>query len=355
MEAGSGAQGGNAAAKRAAQAATKVYVLWDLDNKYPVVLDHYRVVDNLRGALKRFGKVVEIQAFGNHHTFNYVPPLWEAAQGEEDFEHPLDADVDPDEPLRCPLCGAKQKSPEKLAKHFQQLHQREHNKRVRNNPKANKYLKSDKAQRYRAAATVALPSRKKGYDLKGILAQCGVGVTAVPMGRQSADQALERYATATLLSRRQPGAGLPATRGAGAKAGSKVQQGKVPGANGGKMVGGRLAAEEQDHGEEELPGPWDDVDEAAWRELWQDDGEWGEMGEDEEGDQEDLGYGSGDGRMRAELPMSMQGVLALVSDDHGFESLLKLFRQQGWLTVVVSNTPFKEAHVRVAWARVVDL
>lgn len=162
------------------------------------------------------------------------------------------------------------------------------------------------ACRYRAAATVALPSRKKGYDLKGILAQCGVGVTAVPMGRQSADQALERYATATLLSRRQPGAGLPATRGAGAKAGSKVQQGKVPGANGGKMVGGRLAAEEQDHGEEELPGPWDDVDEAAWRELWQDDGEWGEMGEDEEGDQEDLGYGSGDGRMRAELPMSMQ-------------------------------------------------
>ncbi len=62
-------------------------------------------------------------------------------------QHPLDAHVDPDEPLRCPLCGAKQKSPEKLAKHFQQLHQREHSKRVRNNPKAKKYLKSDKAQR----------------------------------------------------------------------------------------------------------------------------------------------------------------------------------------------------------------
>ncbi len=55
------------------------------------------------------------------------------------------------------------------------------------------------------------------------------------------------------------------------------------------------------------------------------------------------------------LPASPKGVLALVSDDHGFESLLKLFSQQGWLTVVVSNTPFKEAHVRVAWARVVDL
>ncbi len=156
------------------------------------------------------------------------------------------------------------------------------------------------ACRYRDAAAAALPSRKKGYDLKGILAKCGVRVTAVPMGRQSADQAMERYATATLLLGRQPGAG--------AKGGSKGQQGKVPGARGGKVVAGRMAAEEQEEGEEELPGPWDGVDEEAWRELWQDDGEREEVDEDEEEDEEDwgYGYGYGGGRMREELPMSLR-------------------------------------------------
>ncbi|GLI66507.1 hypothetical protein VaNZ11_010340 [Volvox africanus] len=53
-------------------------------------------------------------------------------------------------------------------------------------------------------------------------------------------------------------------------------------------------------------------------------------------------------------PSSSPPVLVLVSDDHGFESLLKLFSSAGWRTVTVSNTEFKNAKERIPWLAVLN-
>lgn len=48
-----------------------------------------------------------------------------------------------------------------------------------------------------------------------------------------------------------------------------------------------------------------------------------------------------------------QPVLCVVSDDHGFEDMLKLFKQRGWRAIVMSCTSFKNADVRIDWDNVV--
>ncbi|GFR43245.1 hypothetical protein Agub_g4306 [Astrephomene gubernaculifera] len=172
-----------------------VYVLWDLDNKYPVTLDHASVVQDLRNQLQRFGQVAEITAFCNYQTLNHVPELWEEAQ-EMGMMHPLDHMHDEDE-LRCPLCGNKFKSEDKLERHFKQLHEREHGKRMRNSWAVKRYVKSEKFERYRNARNVVLPKRR-GFGLEDILKLAGVAVQPVQMGPQKADVALEQHARGLL-------------------------------------------------------------------------------------------------------------------------------------------------------------
>ncbi|KAG2502159.1 hypothetical protein HYH03_000646 [Edaphochlamys debaryana] len=252
-----------------------VHVLWDLDNKYPLVLDHAGLVERMRSRLRPFGRVASIDAFCNYNTLHYVPQLWEAAQ-EAGMKHPL-LDDQPQE-LRCPLCGQRQRDEAALRKHFEQLHAREHRKRQGTQPAhARRYAKTEKAGRYGQAAREVL-RRRRGYDLEGILGAAGVAVHAVQMGPQRADVALEAAAMELLRSVQVP------TAAQGAEEGWDVPE-----------AGGTFDPTEA---EPALGGP----------------------------------------------------VLALVSDDHGFEHLLRLFGRRGWGTVVVSNTGFQHAGERVAWS-----
>eukprot|EP00879_Flechtneria_rotunda_P018022 GHRR01018888.1.p1 GENE.GHRR01018888.1~~GHRR01018888.1.p1 ORF type:complete len:198 (+),score=41.11 GHRR01018888.1:42-596(+) len=101
--------------------------------------------------------------------------------------------------LRCPLCGRRCSSVEQLNKHFKQLHQREHQKRL-NAPKktARKYHESTKAQRYREANhQVGLPRANgaghKGQALRLLLAKEGVRFVEVQLGRQAVDNAIVEH------------------------------------------------------------------------------------------------------------------------------------------------------------------
>ncbi|GLC36828.1 hypothetical protein PLESTF_001306600 [Pleodorina starrii] len=253
--------------------AASVYVFWDLDNKYPETLDHAGMLGRLREMLRAYGKVVEIRAYANYHTLNYVPEIWEEAMTRGMEAPGPDAGQ---QGLRCPVCGAKLANEDKLRSHFRQLHQREHAKKLAHRPSAEKYSKSDKFARYQSAAHKVL-APKRGYDLAGILRRLGVTVWAVPMGKQKADVVLQREAV-ELLERER-------------------------GKRADKEVGGKKEARK-----EEAEGP-----------------------------------------LEAEKPPS---VFVLMSDDHGFEMLLKLFAMAGWRALVVSNTPFKNAEQRLAWSNV---
>ncbi|GIL67586.1 hypothetical protein Vafri_20954 [Volvox africanus] len=59
--------------------AAPVYVFWDLDNKYPETLGLRGLIDNMRKMLHQYGEVVEIRAYANYHTLNFVPDIWQEA------------------------------------------------------------------------------------------------------------------------------------------------------------------------------------------------------------------------------------------------------------------------------------
>ncbi len=53
----------------------QVHVFWDWDNKYAVHTPPAELVANLRAALQPVGEVAGICAYGNTHTFAWVPPV----------------------------------------------------------------------------------------------------------------------------------------------------------------------------------------------------------------------------------------------------------------------------------------
>lgn len=279
-----------------------VYVYWDLDNKYPKVVDFEGVVGSLSAALAQYGEVHAVRAYCNYRTLNFVPDVWEEAEAMG-LQHPLAADEPPDG-LRCGLCGRRFRDPGALQKHFKQLHEREHDKRAWNGggkgQRRNiKYLKSDKADRYFAARRDALPRKVRGFDLEGILTKLGVHVTATQMGPQTADVALERDAMGLMrwirrVRQRSKGAGDEG----GEEGGKEEAEAAEPVAGGGH--GGRPQGQQQ--------------------------------------------------RPQLQLPRpGQQLILCVVSDDHGFEPLLKAARQDGWNTVVVATTAFQNADVWLSW------
>ncbi|GFR44233.1 hypothetical protein Agub_g5424, partial [Astrephomene gubernaculifera] len=172
-----------------------VYVFWDLDNKYPLVLDHRRLVERLRteaAALGGGGRVAEVRAYCNFRTLNIVPELWQQAV-RGGMQHPLRHKGTG--ACRCPLCGHRASSPQ-LQRHFKQVHMREHSKILRSGhkPSIRKYRNSSKFKKVLLAQQEVQFRKLRGYDLQGLLAAAGVAVRAVDMGRQRADEQLQQEA-----------------------------------------------------------------------------------------------------------------------------------------------------------------
>ncbi|GAX78839.1 hypothetical protein CEUSTIGMA_g6277.t1 [Chlamydomonas eustigma] len=102
--------------------------------------------------------------------------------------------------LNCTLCGRKFKSVADLSKHFKQLHEREHKKKMGSgSPKRlRKYLESDKAERYHEAAGESAggdKSRKRvqsGLSLKLLLLKLYISLQDVAQMDQAADIALTK-------------------------------------------------------------------------------------------------------------------------------------------------------------------
>ncbi|GIL67584.1 hypothetical protein Vafri_20954 [Volvox africanus] len=265
--------------------AAPVYVFWDLDNKYPETLGLRGLIDNMRKMLHQYGEVVEIRAYANYHTLNFVPDIWQEAmlRGVEA------EDARAEEALRCPLCGVTVRGPEsKLRTHFRQLHQRQHEKQLAHKPAAKKYMQSDALARYQKAAEGVLSAKRRGYGLEGILSGLNVKVRPVPQGPQKADVLLQGEAVELLKETER--------RGAVSAASAPATSSAAPSASTSTSTPPRGP-----------PPP----------------------------------------------PSSSPPVLVLVSDDHGFESLLKLFSSAGWRTVTLSNTEFKNAKERIPWRNVV--
>lgn len=179
-----------------------MHVAWDLDNKKPLDWsDIPEVVGKLRESLSLVGRVVSISAWGNRSTFDWVEGDNALAREEEREQLEMllgEEGLLEQDPLRCTLCGRRCKSLDALQKHFKELHQREHRKRLGpgkggSQERAKEYLASDQADRYYQAYNSAGMSKKlsrKGRALKALLSQLGVKVKEVSPGKDVADKAL---------------------------------------------------------------------------------------------------------------------------------------------------------------------
>lgn len=176
-----------------------VSVFWDLDNKPPTTSPYHAALF-LRHAASQFGSVVEMVAYANHHAFTHVPN-WVREQRRDrkqlDFLEQKGL-VQPDKPYVCNLCGRKCKTNLLLKKHFKQLHEREHNKRMTRlnslkGKKREKYRAATlpKTQRYKEAASPILVP-KAGYGLESDLRRAGIFVKTVQYKPQAADIELKK-------------------------------------------------------------------------------------------------------------------------------------------------------------------
>lgn len=177
----------------------KVVILWDLDNKPPGG-PPYQAAMALRQVAQRFGEVVNMSAYANHHAFVHLPN-WVLEQRRD--RRRLDIlerkrVVIPADPYVCGVCGRKCKTNLELKKHFKQLHERERQKKL----SRMRSLKGKKREKYKerfisgnqkyneAARTLIKP--KVGYGLASELRRAGVFVKTVEDKPQSADWALKR-------------------------------------------------------------------------------------------------------------------------------------------------------------------
>ncbi|XAR61914.1 hypothetical protein NMG60_11016464 [Bertholletia excelsa] len=177
----------------------KVVVLWDLDNKPPRG-PPYEAAMALRRVAQRFGEVVDISAYANHHAFIHLPQWVLEERRERRHLDILERKglVAPQEPYICGVCGRKFKTNLNLKKHFRQLHERERQKKLNRM----KSLKGKKRQRFKekyidnntkyVEAAKALVTPKVGYGLASELRRAGVYVKTVEDKPQAADWALKR-------------------------------------------------------------------------------------------------------------------------------------------------------------------
>jgi hypothetical protein len=104
-----------------------LHVYWDLDNKRPQFAEEYPgLIDKLRSRLLSGGMLPMetnykcIQAFANPNT---------CMEHDAELMNDLIMTVVEDD-LRCTSCGRRCKSVADLSKHFKQLHEREHKKKL---------------------------------------------------------------------------------------------------------------------------------------------------------------------------------------------------------------------------------
>ncbi|CAA0829241.1 C2H2-like zinc finger protein [Striga hermonthica] len=178
--------------------AKKVVVLWDLDNKPPRG-PPYEAAVALRSVAQRFGDVVDVSAYANHHAFSHLPQ-WVVEERRE--RRRLDVlerrGAVSDDTYACSVCGRKFKTNLELKKHFKQLHLRERQKKLNRM----RSLKGKKRQRFKEKfidgnekyneAARSLLTPKVGYRLAQELRRAGVHVRTVQDKPQAADWALKR-------------------------------------------------------------------------------------------------------------------------------------------------------------------
>ncbi|KAH6782232.1 C2H2-like zinc finger protein [Perilla frutescens var. frutescens] len=179
--------------------AKKVVVLWDLDNKPPRG-PPYEAALALKSMAQKFGDVIDMAAYANHHAFVHLPQ-WVVEDRREkrhlDFLERKGLST-PSEPYICSVCGRKCKTQMDLKKHFRQLHERERQKKMNRM----KSLKGKKRQRFKERfidgnekyneAARRLVTPKVGYGLAQELRRAGVYVKTVQDKPQAADWALKR-------------------------------------------------------------------------------------------------------------------------------------------------------------------
>lgn len=192
--------GSNASHERASPSLNAtVSVFWDLDNK-PPKSSPYHAALQLRKAASQFGSVIDMVAYANRHAFTHVPNWIREERRDRKQLDILEqrGQVQPEQLYVCNLCGRKCKTNLLLKKHFTQLHEREHNKRMSrlNSLKGRKRDKfkaavQSKTARYKDAARPILVP-KVGYGLESDLRRAGVYVKTVQYKPQAADIALKQ-------------------------------------------------------------------------------------------------------------------------------------------------------------------
>ncbi|KAF6259956.1 hypothetical protein COO60DRAFT_1700597 [Scenedesmus sp. NREL 46B-D3] len=188
----------------------QLHVYWDLDNLHPTEwLELPALTQRLRECLPQYGSIAAMHAYACTRTLTRqvpgsaaaaLPAVYDGGGGSSSsssstqwqYDVVLD-ELQTSEALTCPMCGRQCKSLVDLNKHFVQLHQREHKKRL----EGPKYAGSDKARRYREAAQqLGLPRAKlagrKGQAVQLLLQRGNVSLVQVPNGDQAADEAIKR-------------------------------------------------------------------------------------------------------------------------------------------------------------------
>ncbi|GLJ55649.1 hypothetical protein SUGI_1195200 [Cryptomeria japonica] len=176
-----------------------VGIFWDLDNKPPDKVPPYDAAVRLKNLASQFGLPTTMAAYANRHTFTFLPDWVRAQRRQRKALDILESDgiIRSRDPYVCEVCGRKFETNIKFQKHFKQLHEREHHKRLARleslKGKKKDFFKAKigpKEEKYRAAAKeVLLP--EQGYGLAGELKKAGFCVRTVRDKPQAADIALE--------------------------------------------------------------------------------------------------------------------------------------------------------------------
>ncbi|KAM3282660.1 hypothetical protein P3S67_026305 [Capsicum chacoense] len=114
------------------QTRATVGIFWDLDNKPPNSFPPFDAATKLKRAASEIGVVRFTVAYANQHAFSYVSPLAREQTKERKALNLLERSVvvKVEEPYICRVCGRRFYSNEKLVNHFNQIHEREHKKRL---------------------------------------------------------------------------------------------------------------------------------------------------------------------------------------------------------------------------------
>uniref|UniRef100_A0A0C9RI97 TSA: Wollemia nobilis Ref_Wollemi_Transcript_18690_1350 transcribed RNA sequence n=1 Tax=Wollemia nobilis TaxID=56998 RepID=A0A0C9RI97_9CONI len=176
-----------------------VGIFWDLDNKPPHCVPPYDAATSLKVLAAEFGPLGTMVAYANRHAFTFVPDRVRFLRKQRKILDLMESRglVRSLEPYTCEVCGRRFEPHPKFQKHFRQLHEREHHKRVARleslKGKRREAFRAKilpKEEKYRAAARKVLVP-KEGYGLAPEIIRAGFRVRTVRDKPQAADVALE--------------------------------------------------------------------------------------------------------------------------------------------------------------------